>query len=841
MVPGALLLALVACAARAHGQSNAAPDAAFGPLADGYATKIRPLVVRYCQDCHAGDTTEADVDLGAFASLVEIRKHPQIWQKVGEMLDSGQMPPKDADPQPSAAERQTLQQWVREYLTVEARARSGDPGRVVLRRLSNSEYTYTLRDLTGVDALDPAREFPVDGAAGEGFTNTGNALVMSPALVTKYLDAGKEVADHLILLPDGLRFSPSTSSSDWTNETLARIRTFYSQFTDPRGGEQVNLQGIVFNTNEGGRLPVEKYLAATLTDRESLAAGKLAAVAQKHGLNAKYLGTLWQTLTSQQPSLVLDRIRAHWREAKPGDAAGLTAEIVAWQKGLFKFSTVGHIGKVGGPKAWLEPVDPVSDKQELRFKLPAPVDGQITLALLASDVGDGNQHDFVVWQRPRLVAPGRPELLLRDVRSVARNLARRREHLFAAAARCLEAASEAAAAGGQADAAELARKHGVDPTALRAWLAYLGIGTGDAVNLSGHFKDTMASASGYAFIKGWGSDATPLLLANSSDQHVRVPGNMKPHGVAVHPSPTLKAAVGWRSPVTATMRIEAGVTHAHPECGNGVSWWLELRRGPNRRRLAAGIAQGGTPAKIDPIEALAIQTGDVVSLLIGPRDGNHSCDLTAVDLKLTADGGRSWSLAEDVSPDVTAGNPHADRFGNAGVWHFYTEAEKDASPASAVIPAGSLVDRWQSATDPATRRQLAGEVQKLLSTGPPAEANHPDAALYAQLAAVGGPLLAFAPAGEKTSPAAEPQSPAAPGGADDWGLDPARFGKHPDGTAIDEASLCVRAPAVIEMRLPADLAAGCELLATGRLDERSGREGRRNCRSSPASRPARPV
>ena len=38
-------------------------------------------------------------------------------------------------------------------------------------------------DIHSVD-LDPAREFPADSAAGEGFTNTGNALVMSPALVT---------------------------------------------------------------------------------------------------------------------------------------------------------------------------------------------------------------------------------------------------------------------------------------------------------------------------------------------------------------------------------------------------------------------------------------------------------------------------------------------------------------------------------------------------------------------------------------------------------------------------------------------------------------------------------
>ena len=180
----------------------------------------------------------------------------QTWQKVAEMLGNGLMPPEDAE-QPTEAERAQLQKWVDEYLAIEARARRR-PGRVILRRLSNAEYTYTLRDLTGVESLDPAREFPADGAAGEGFTNTGSALVMSPALVTKYLDAAKEVASHAVLLPDGFRFSPHTTARDWTDDTLAQIRDFYSQFTDAGGGSQVNLQGIVFDTNQGGRLAGRK-------------------------------------------------------------------------------------------------------------------------------------------------------------------------------------------------------------------------------------------------------------------------------------------------------------------------------------------------------------------------------------------------------------------------------------------------------------------------------------------------------------------------------------------------------------------------------------------------------
>ena len=86
-----------------------------------------------------------------------------------------------------AEERKRLVAWARGFLDAEARARAGDPGRVPLRRLSNVEYDHTVRDLTGAD-LRPAREFPADGAGGEGFTNAAESLSdVSPALLDKYL------------------------------------------------------------------------------------------------------------------------------------------------------------------------------------------------------------------------------------------------------------------------------------------------------------------------------------------------------------------------------------------------------------------------------------------------------------------------------------------------------------------------------------------------------------------------------------------------------------------------------------------------------------------------------
>ena len=103
----------------------------------------------------------------------------------------------------------------------------------------------------------------------------------------------------------------------------------------------------------------------------------------------------------------------------------------------------------------------------------------------------------------------------------------------------------------------LARRHGVEPAILAAWLDYLGISTnGAAVKIDTLLTGKITKASGYDFVNGWGSGETPNVVANSSDQHVRIPGNLKPHSVAMHPSPSLRVAAGWKSPVSAVLRVE---------------------------------------------------------------------------------------------------------------------------------------------------------------------------------------------------------------------------------------------------------------------------------------------
>ena len=375
--------------------------------ADDYVEKVLPILKDSCLNCHSTKKQKGDVDLEQFASVADIRRSPKVWEAVLEQVASGEMPPKKEKALSTAAKK-TLLDWTRLTLEGIALANAGDPGPVVLRRLSNSEYTYAIQDLTRVPSLDPAREFPVDGSAGEGFTNVGAALVMSPGLLSKYLDAGKDVAQHAVLLPDGIAFSDKTTKRDWTNEKIAAIKAFYARYSVAGNVETVLVQGHKVDLVGGdGRLPLELYLSATIIHREALRSGQktVAQVAQELGLNAKYLGTFWTSMNGDTPSIFLDSIRADWRKAVPADVPVLAASIKAWQTSLWRFGAIGHIGKVNGPKGWQLPVNPVVTMEDFRVAIPG---GDSPKVYLTSTNLRSDQASLA-WSKARVVVKGKPD------------------------------------------------------------------------------------------------------------------------------------------------------------------------------------------------------------------------------------------------------------------------------------------------------------------------------------------------------------------------------------------------------------------------------------------------
>ena len=168
---------------------------------------------------------------------------------------------------------------------------------MLARRLSNAEYDYTIHDLTGVD-IRPAKEFPVDPANLAGFDNSGESLTMSPALLTKYLQAARQVADHMYLNPEGFEFAPHPMLVETDREKfcIQQIVDFYDrQATD-----------------------YSDYFRSAWLYKHRAVLGKpkatLADIAAQNRVSARYLTTIWQALEGLKEEVgPLAKLQTMWR------------------------------------------------------------------------------------------------------------------------------------------------------------------------------------------------------------------------------------------------------------------------------------------------------------------------------------------------------------------------------------------------------------------------------------------------------------------------------------------------------------------------------------------------
>lgn len=763
-----------------------------------FGGEIQPLLKKYCLDCHSTKAKKGSLDLERFSSIDLIRKEVKPWQQSIEMLETLEMPPKEK-PQPSAEERKQLIAWIRNFLDSEARANAGDPGHVPLRRLSNAEYDLTIKQLTGVD-LKPTREFPADGAGGEGFTNAAEALTdISPALLTKYLNAAKSISENIVLLPDGFRFSASKTRRDWTDESIASMRQFYSQFTPD------------------GKLPVRPYVAATIKYREAISNGSktIDQVAATEKLNAKYLGILWNTLNSRPTSYPLNDIAAVWAKSSEKDIDGLVGEISAWQSVVWKFVQVGSY-RYGATHRQVANDPATTPAQTLRTTIkPAPGQNEIVLYLVANERRADGQQGFAIWNRPRFEGPGKAPLLLKDYETFGPAYELDYPSLFTATAKYLKAAAEHAKDPKRTPEL-LATAYQLDVAYLKRWIDSLDLsssgGTTDPFKAGTPITPIALSllaektpTDGESVVRGWKAKGTdlPIAIGNGSDQLQRVPGTLPAHRVAVHPLPNELVAVTWKSPVSGLFRISPMIKHAHPVCGNGVGWSLEHRRGERASLLGDGVLNVGGEAR--PKERLLkLEKGDTLILAVDARNNDHSCDLTELNLTIidAEKPGNSWDLAADVSKSMHQGNPHADAKGNKDVWSFVKGPTRQANrKAGPMIPGDSLLGRWrETAMDPAKQKEaeaLASQCQTLLAGQRPTNVNDPNRILYDNLVTIESSLFSGLDVAKLGRPIKRQAK---------FGLDAGWFGKSPDsGKSLDAASFAVKGTSVTEIHLPASL------------------------------------
>jgi hypothetical protein len=293
--------------------SSLFPAEAAGPapLDRQFEQTVRPFITQYCFACHSGAKPVADLDLKSYTSMAKAIGDHSRWALVREKLMAGEMPPQSMPQPPTAARRQVVE-WIEAMRSSEARKNAGDPGVVLARRLSNAEYDYTIRDLTGVD-MRLAREFPVDAANTSGFDNSGESLSMSPALLKKYLQAAREIGDHMVLTPDGFNFSPYPMLVETDREKYAiqRIVNFYE------------------------RQPTDfaDYFEAAWRFKYRAALGKgdatLAGIAAESKVSPKYLPLVWQFLEQSREEVGPgEKLQAMWRDlpAPNGDRTDLVRD-----------------------------------------------------------------------------------------------------------------------------------------------------------------------------------------------------------------------------------------------------------------------------------------------------------------------------------------------------------------------------------------------------------------------------------------------------------------------------------------------------------------------------------
>ena len=168
--------------------------AAAGP--DAFDDTVRPLLVRYCNDCHTGDTPEAGVRLDDRHADLAKTTDRALWNKVLRQIEGGVMPPEGSGAL-ADEERKTLAAWIRDVALTPDCSLGERPGRVTLRRLNRAEYDNTVRDLFGID-VKVAADFPSDDV-GYGFDNIGDVLSMPPVLFERALEAAEKVARAAIV------------------------------------------------------------------------------------------------------------------------------------------------------------------------------------------------------------------------------------------------------------------------------------------------------------------------------------------------------------------------------------------------------------------------------------------------------------------------------------------------------------------------------------------------------------------------------------------------------------------------------------------------------------------
>lgn len=237
--------------------------------ADDFALKAQPLLQKYCYECHGAEKQKGGIEINPLDSTESAMRHHRFLENLAVQIEDEDMPPEDdTEVLPTRAERTVM---VAEIRAVLRKMENGNfprnPGRITIRRLNRNEYNYTVRDVFGINFF-PGKDFPADGAGGEGFDNVGDSLFIPPVLMEKYMEASRHIVEALYASPTSLgKVLVAKPNKQVTPEAAAKTTLqFHASlaFRRPATDDDLRAMLTLFGKNLKAGMPYEEALRPCL-------------------------------------------------------------------------------------------------------------------------------------------------------------------------------------------------------------------------------------------------------------------------------------------------------------------------------------------------------------------------------------------------------------------------------------------------------------------------------------------------------------------------------------------------------------------------------------------------
>ena len=197
------------------------------------ADKHLPFLKSYCFDCHDSGTQEGKVDLETLPLNITTFEQAELWQKILNALNAGEMPPNDSE-QPGNSEKKDFLDALAQAM-VDARKKLSDSGgKITMRRLNQREYRNTIQQLTGVKV--DVNSLPTDGGSG-AFDTVGASQFISSDQIEQYLKLGRSTIDEAFERQGAMgqetktfRVEPENTVNGKSRKNMAQQEEIYKRY-----------------------------------------------------------------------------------------------------------------------------------------------------------------------------------------------------------------------------------------------------------------------------------------------------------------------------------------------------------------------------------------------------------------------------------------------------------------------------------------------------------------------------------------------------------------------------------------------------------------------------------